>query len=52
MEEEKERKKIEKLDRQTNDIACYGPVETEEISKLLKDKKLVDQLQMNRVLME
>ena len=52
MEEEKMRKHVEKIDRQTNDIACYGPIETEEIAKLLKDKKLVDQQQMNRVLMD
>jgi hypothetical protein len=52
MEEEKNRKNIEKLVRRTNDIASYGPIETEDIAKLLKEKKLVEQENMKSILME
>lgn len=55
-EEAAQRKLLEKLDRRaTSDFGAhlsYGPIETDQITQFLKDKKMADQHQMRTILME
>ncbi|CDW91113.1 UNKNOWN [Stylonychia lemnae] len=52
MKEEQYRKYLQKNEIKIPTNTTYGPQETEEISQLLRDKKLVEQENMRKILME
>jgi len=52
MQEEHQKKQIEKSERKDHHNTYYGPIETEEIENLLKEKKMVEQENMKSILME